>query len=457
MKLNQLRKKHPKFIYKSYDMRRKGENLVLQFRFILEPNIIFTPKITIPLKRTVQRVKVENFVFHLGLIESISYWKATCPKYLIIEAGKLTSQQTNWWHNLFINGLGEFFYKNSLDFTKQDFLHIESNSPNTTRESIQPQKDFKLLGDLILIAGGKDSAVTLELLKKIPNRKGILMLNPTKAALDVAKITGYSNPIIVRRTIDPKLLELNRSGYLNGHTPFSAYLAFLGALVAQVYGYKNVIVANEQSANEENTTFHKLSVNHQYSKSYHFEKDFRQYLEKYLSSNINYFSFLRPLYDLAVSSIFAKYGKYHKTFRSCNVGREENIWCGECSKCASVYLLLFPFFPYKKMISIFGSDYFKREKLKTYFKRITGIEGIKPFECVGTREESILAIALAIRKYRSLQKPIPSLIIELGKKLGLSNNAKTKELERRILNNFSKAHFLPKEYEEITIKELGKS
>jgi len=104
--------------------------------------------------------------------------------------------------------------------------------------------------DLVLVSGGKDSVVTLELLREAGRAFDCLLLNPTPAALAIAKQAGCERPIIVRRTIDPRLLELNAQGYLNGHTPFSALLAFLGATVAALGGYSRVIVSNERSAEE---------------------------------------------------------------------------------------------------------------------------------------------------------------------------------------------------------------
>ena len=64
-------------------------------------------------------------------------------------------------------------------------------------------------------------------------------------------------------------------------------------------------------------------INHQYSKSYEFEKDFTTYAEKYLKGNVKYFSFLRPLNELQIAKIFSKYKKYHKIFKSCNVRKQD--------------------------------------------------------------------------------------------------------------------------------------
>jgi len=110
----------------------------------------------------------------------------------------------------------------------------------------------------------------------------------------------------VRRTIDPKLFELNNDGALNGHVPISAILAFLGVTSAILRGKQNVILSNENSANEPTLEFNGVPVNHQYSKSLEFETDFQSYVHTHISSDVNYFSFLRPLSELKIAELFCK-------------------------------------------------------------------------------------------------------------------------------------------------------
>jgi hypothetical protein len=50
------------------------------------------------------------------------------------------------------------------------------------------------------------------------------------------------------------------------------------------------------------------------------------------------------------------------------------------------------------MIDIFGGNLFAKKRLLPHFKRILGIEGFKPFDCVGEPEEMILAMHYADQK-----------------------------------------------------------
>lgn len=443
MEIAELRQKHQRFIYDSYDLKPTDGKLKVQYHFTLESGIEFSPTLAIPIVKDYDQGKIENFAFHLGLIEALSYWKAACPPELFVRAGKLTDQQISWWHSLFIHGLGELYYKNGIDFTPQDFLSITSNPD---KGILPPRPLESSFGDLVLVGGGKDSAVTLEILKQSERRKRALILTPIPSAINSARVAGYDDPMVVERTIDPKLLELNKNGYINGHTPFSAYLAFLGVFVGTLNDFEHVISSNERSATEGNTIYRGIEINHQYSKSVHFEQLFKEYLTKYLSGNIQYFSFLRPLYDLQIGNLFSRYPEHYSTFRSCNVGQKENTWCGECAKCAFVYLSLSPFISSAQMDRIFGEDYFRKEKIGKFVIDLIGLGENKPFECVGTVEESKLAITLSVEKYRREGKEIPPLLIMLSQRLGINEETALSVLKKRASSEWGQENFLPEEY-----------
>ena len=229
--------------------------------------------------------------------------------------------------------------------------------------------------------------VTLELLRR--NQIDILplILNPRGATTECIKAAGFTPDTIFRitRTIHPQLLELNEKGFLNGHTPFSAMLGFNTILASVLSGRKHIALSNESSANE--STVEGSSINHQYSKSFEFEEDFRNYVSKYISPKPNYFSFLRPLSELQIADLFSQYDNYHEVFRSCNVGSKTDSWCGNCPKCLFTYSILSPFLGQERLTTIFGKDLFSDIALTPFLRQLAGIESVKPFECVGTVDE----------------------------------------------------------------------
>jgi hypothetical protein len=235
-----------------------------------------------------------------------------------------------------------------------------------------------------------------------------MMLNPSSAARKIAARVGSSEPIVIRRTIQPELLELNGKGFLNGHVPFSAYLAFLGAASMLLFGYSSVIVANERSSDEGNVRYRGKDINHQYSKSFRFERLFDEYLRTYLISNGTYFSFVRPLYELQIGKLFSNFPEFFDLFKSCNRNRSDS-WCGRCPKCLSVFLTMYPFVPRFALRKIFGSDLFENEQNISILRELAGFE-VKPFECVATTAEVVAALALSIAKVQAAGESLPAVL-----------------------------------------------
>lgn len=468
-RFSELRRRHPRFIYERITLGRAGRGLHAQFRFRLEPNIEFAPEIIIKTvdwgrAEEMPRAVLENLLFHLGLIEMLSYWKAACSPEIVIRAGVLSADQIAWWSDLLRKGMGEYFYLNQIDFRAPDLVRMISAPRPASAVSLKgaATKDLLLSGgseekeerqvlrspqddhgrNLVLASGGKDSVVTLETLRASGRPFDCLLLNPAQAALDIAKQAGCDRPIIVRRNLDPRLLELNAVGYLNGHTPFSALLAFLGVTVAALFGHRRVIVSNERSAEEGTAEYLGAQINHQYSKTFEFESAFREYSRKYLVPEIEYFSLLRPLYELQIAERFARHQQYLLLFRSCNRGMATNSWCGRCPKCLFVWIALYPFVEREQLLGVFGSDLFVSEGAEGTVRALLGLDAAKPFECVGTREETLAALHLCVEKYQQQDVSLPPSLATIQQTV-LASRPNLPALARRILASWSDQHHLP--------------
>lgn len=446
MTVAELRLRHPRLRYRSFDMV-EGDGIVdIRHTFLLEPDIEFHSSVRIPLVGRLNKERVAPYAFQLGLVEAISYWKSACPGEFIIDAGYVSPEQIRFWYDLFIHGLGEFFYKNSIDFTSSDFLRIlVGNNVQEKFVLTTPLSEKFIHTDLVLVGGGKDSALTVGMLKQSDRTLQTMVVNPTEAALKTIHISGLPAPLVVTRTMDPLLIGLNAEGYLNGHTPFSAYLAFLGCTVAAIHGCERVVVSNERSANEGNVMYKGLEINHQYSKSFRFEMMVREYCASTFDDSAVYFSLLRPFNDVQIARLFAGFPQYFDSFRSCNVGSKKGVWCGTCPKCAFTYLVLSPFLSYADMIRIFGSDYFQNETILGYIAELTGRKPVKPFECVGTRDESKFAMLLYMEKCMNESREIPEGLLKIKSDLHISNDDAV-FLKKKVLDEWGDTINLPAEY-----------
>lgn len=424
-KYNKLREKYKNFIYEDFKVIDNPNEIILQFFFKIEGLTEFKPQIIIPKNNYVITEKIkfsESFAFNIGMIELISYWKCTCSPNVIIKCGKLNNEQIEWFRKLYFYGLGELFFTNKIKNNINDFINITCES-NKEWKIDETCNSTEYNGYIFPIGGGKDSCVTIETLKNLNTNNYCLIVNPKSVTLKCAEVAGYNNEkiIVINRKIDEQLIKLNKEGFINGHTPFSSLLAFLTYYMAFLTGKKYIALSNENSSNESNVIGEK--INHQYSKSIEFENDFRYYVSKYLNTPIEYFSFLRPLNELQIASIFSKLEQYHKIFKSCNQGSKlENWqWCCNCPKCMFVYIILSPFLYKEKLINIFGEDLYERKDLLNIFIDLTGNGNTKPFECVGTFEEVCFAISKTINNLEQSNKQLPYMLQYYKEKFILSD------------------------------------
>lgn len=482
MKFESLREKYKNFIFNGYKTEIKENILKITYDFEIEGLSKFNPTWEIPLKNNMKNTinaddstddsanakadnasekvesitnikndvnmkEIEALAFNLGMAELVSYWKITCAPNVIIKKYYLDKFQIDWWKKLYFYGLGEFFYLNNIKTNIKDFMHIE------TGKEIVPKMDVKntsFEGALVPVGGGKDSIVTLNVLKPDFEKNMCYVINPRGATSDTVKVAGYDENQYahVKRTLDQNMLNLNKTGeYLNGHTPYSSIVAFSSLIVAFLNRKKYIVLSNEASANE--STIYQEEVNHQYSKSYEFEEDFNEYVAKYIIDNIHYFSLLRPVSEYQIAKAFAKLHKFYGIFKSCNVGSKKNIWCGHCPKCLFVYTIMSPFIDPNELEKIFGKNLFNDESLKETLEKLTGIQINKPFECVGSRGEVNTALCETINNFENANMKLPKLL-EYYKTSKLYDEYKNKENKYNLFYNSE--NNVPDHYKELLKK-----
>lgn len=467
LSLTELRSRHPKLVFQDFAWHLADDGLHIEWHYQLEPTQPFQTKLVIPGVTATQldsipEPELRQLLLQLGVAELVSYWKLSCSPTIEIAAGWLSPAQIQWWHELLINGLGEFFYVNQINFTEPDFVHWQVTAAQPDSAAALPDWHQAEVASylsagiaervLVPMGGGKDSAVTLKIAQQ-QTQATALLINPTAAAQHLTKEAGVPS-ITVRRTLDPRLIELNHQGYLNGHVPISSVFAWISVLVGRVLDFPQVLISNERSSNEGNVSWLGQEINHQYSKTFAFEQHFQQYVQTLGQGRWPwYFSFVRPLYELQIARIFVHQhpdgsDRALSLFRSCNRGQKTNVWCGECPKCLFAYSILAPFLPATQLQQLFGRDLWSDQGLIETALELVGAREQKPLECVGTREENTIAFWLTCQTYHHLGQPLP-IVLAAVEREHLAHQTQLPERSQALLDDWNEQHHLPQAWAEL--------
>ena len=245
---------------------------------------------------------------------------------------------------------------------------------------------------LVAMGGGKDSVVAATIALNANRSVKACSINPRAAMRD--SCAAIAVPLIeLRRTLDTELLRRNDAGAINGHIPVTAINAAALVFVATARQFDEVVFANESSASHPTFIVEGHEVNHQYSKGWDFELRLRAAISS-LAIPVNYFSALRTLSSLAVCKIFSSLDpNVLSSIASCNSNFRMDAddvasqWCGDCPKCAFVFIALASFMGNRAAAELFGKDLLADAALRSVYKSLSDDGGHRPLACIGTPEE----------------------------------------------------------------------
>jgi hypothetical protein len=381
-----------------------GGTVRLAFRFTCGERT-FAPSVELTGLRPEEAARVSaptsrRLVRALAIVEAFSYWKAFCSPVIEAELPSPDPAETAWWESFWPKAMGEFFYRNGIDFTVPGFLCITASPPaeSATAAEFAPVPGGRGAGapPLVMFSGGKDSlALTYAIRDDAAPATDFFLYNPTEGQRALAESLAVGGRIIeARRQVLPELLALNAAGHPNGHTPYSAYLALAALLAGYLRGSPMVLAGNSRSDDEPNVgSYLGMPVNHQWTKSHEFEAALGDYRDRWMPDAPLYSSPLRPLLELQIiRSLRPRMDAYLKT-ASCNKTKGLG-WCRSCAKCAWVFLATSSLFGHDLAVSKAGGDLFADAGLSALYEAMAGLPGAgdKPFECTGTEEEVRSAI-----------------------------------------------------------------
>jgi len=201
----------------------------------------------------------------LHLIAGVSYYKAAVPAQLQVEGEPIDATTAAFLEQVYLNGLGEFAYRNGLDLRGRiRFPHGEA------ADAVAPVLGLQAHA-LVAIGGGKDSLVSVESLKAIGAEATAVWIGNSPLIAACAARTGLPT-LNLTRELSPVLFEYNRAGAWNGHIPVTAINSAILVVAAVLYGYDGIAFSNERSASSATLEYDGQAVNHQWSKGYAFER-----------------------------------------------------------------------------------------------------------------------------------------------------------------------------------------
>lgn len=419
------------FYFESYDF--DYENLIAKFYYSFDSKEFFTEEIdfsnsNIKIRSDLNSSIVENFLFSIHIALWISYYKAFPTKKLYIKSWYLSKDQIKFWKKFYKNWLWEFLYTNKIS---PDWLFDFENK--LSEKNIDPSiLDFNQSEkSLIPLWWGKDSLVSIDMYEKSDFLYDLYVFWKTDPIKQNCADILWKEILLTKRKISDNLIKLNNQWYYNWHVPITWIIAFVMLLEAYLYDYKYLVLSNEKSANVWNTIWNWFEINHQWSKSLDFEKDFNSYIRNNLSSNICYFSLLRGFYEYNIAKYFTNNcSRFFWIFSSCNnnfkIDEDKRLkntfWCNSCPKCAFSFVILRPFLNTKQVFDIFWEDLLFKNDLENTFLELLWIDWIKPFECVWELEE----VVLSFYKIYNLYEEKPNIL---------------KIFKQKILDNFSEEYF----------------
>lgn len=328
----------------------------------------------------------------LHLVAGVSYYKAAVPPEIRIEGEGIDAATAALLEDVYLHGLGEFAYRNGLD------LHGRIRFPAAAGDGAAAPSLGLDHHALVAIGGGKDSLVSIEALRGVGVAQTVSWIGGSQLIRACAERTGLPT-LNIGRQLAPELFEYNRQGAWNGHIPVTAVNSAILVFAAVVLDVDQVVFSNERSASYGSLIEGTGEVNHQWSKGWAFERAFGEYVQARIAADLQYYSLLRPLSELAVARQFARSDRYDAHFSSCNRNfhilgeRPVNRWCGVCPKCHFVFLALAPFMPKPRLVGIFGRNLLDDAAQVPGYDALLEFREHKPFECVGEGRESRAAMA----------------------------------------------------------------
>lgn len=167
--------------------------------------------------------------------------------------------------------------------------------------------------------------------------------------------------------------------------------------LALAHGHHQVALGITRSTDEHNLIWEKTGeeINYLWGMSHTAETLLHDYIRTEISPDLSFFHLLRPVYDLPMFGLLTEAGEAVWDTHSC---AQVKPWCGRCPKCLYVFIHYLAWLPEQPVLELFERNPFAYPKNREPLRKMLGLEGFKPCDCVGTVSEARLAYAVCQSK-----------------------------------------------------------
>lgn len=355
---------------------------------------------------------MKRIYFHLLAFEAN---KAASLKPAVLDLGPYqefyTDRFAELWNTIFFNVWGVWRHEN--DIVDYDGPQVPASQRSAQDHAIGPVKldaGEKLLG---LCGGGKDSLASAKLLERAGIQYDAMVYSHNiygQAKRQHDLIDGmlqHTSAVACHRAwvhdtaLDTPVAQLYPEYGVKRIVAAETVSSYWTALpIALQHNYTQVALGVTKSTDEHNLVWDKTGeeINYLWGMSTTAEKLLHDYIQTELVSNLSFFHLLRPINDVVVFGLLARDPQAVPSTHSC---AQQKPWCCRCPKCIYVWMHLLAYLDATVVDRMFDENLFDIPENRTYIRKMLGLEGYKPNDCMGTVSETQIAYLLCRAKGRS--------------------------------------------------------
>jgi len=312
------------------------------------------------------------------------------------------------WSTIFQNVWGVWRYDNDIS----DYLGPQVSKSHRMVATQNPRPVELERGDktLKLCGGGKDSLASAKLLERAGIKYDAMVYSHNiygQAQRQHDLIEGMlahttagkrHRAWVYDNALDSPAAQLHPEygvDHLLAAETVSSYWTALP--IALQHDYTRMALGITKSTDEHNLIWDKTGeeINYLWGMSTEAENLLHDYIQKELVANLSCFHLLRPVYDIVVFNLLSKDPQGVPSTHSC---AQQKPWCCKCPKCIYVWMHLVAYLDEWVVDQMFDRNLFDMPENRTYIRKMLGLEGYKPADCMGTVSETQIAYLLCRAK-----------------------------------------------------------